>query len=179
MSTTPGYESLPDYDSPYRSNRKRKKQRGLGRPKESLRRSGAAVRGWETRRRKKRLLLLPPDGPYRAKILDVKENKETGALQMRMKVAGVEVTAGHTPASAELVDMVNHPPHYQAYDRYGNKHETVDCCEAHNLTSAEAQAVQYIMRARKKGNYIEDMKKAIWWATRALENEQYKMEPPK
>ena len=69
-----------------------------------------------------------------------------------------------------MSEAVNHPSHYQAKDRSGRSIEVIDVIEAHGLGFADGNAVKYILRARKKGCYLEDLKKACWYLEREIEN---------
>jgi transposase len=60
-------------------------------------------------------------------------------------------------------DNVNHPPHY----RTGGI-ETIDFIEAKDLNYRLGNVVKYITRAEKKGNPIEDLKKARWYLDREI-----------
>ncbi len=62
-------------------------------------------------------------------------------------------------------DMVNHPPHYQ-----GKKFESIDIIEDFELGFHLGNAIKYILRAGKKGNKIQDLKKAIWYLERECVN---------
>lgn len=59
--------------------------------------------------------------------------------------------------------MVNHPSHYQ-----GNKFEVIDIIEDYNLGFNLGNAIKYILRAGKKNDYVEDLKKAIWYLQREI-----------
>lgn len=61
-------------------------------------------------------------------------------------------------------DMVNHPPHYKA-----GGIETIDFIEAKALGYHLGNVVKYITRADHKGNKLEDLKKAQWYLSRAIE----------
>jgi hypothetical protein len=74
----------------------------------------------------------------------------------RMQGADI-VTTHHT-------DMVNHPPHYKA-----GGVETIDFIEAKALGYHLGNVVKYITRADHKGNKLEDLKKAQWYLSRAIE----------
>lgn len=63
-----------------------------------------------------------------------------------------------------MSDMVNHPPHYNT-----GGIEPIDYIEVNNLDFHLGNAVKYISRARYKGEYIQDLKKAIWYLNRAIE----------
>lgn len=60
-----------------------------------------------------------------------------------------------------IPDMVNQPPHYK-----GNKYECIDIIEDFSLGFHLGNAVKYILRAGKKGNRVEDIRKAIWYLER-------------
>lgn len=74
--------------------------------------------------------------------------------------------------SEPAADMVNHPPHYCTGD--------IECWDA--MVSAfgpewmrayaTVTAFKYIWRAKHKGRFAEDMKKAAWYEARAAELEE-------
>ncbi len=61
-------------------------------------------------------------------------------------------------------DPVNHPAHYT----FGGI-ETIDFIEAKALNYRMGNAVKYITRAGKKGSFVEDLKKAIWYLEREID----------
>ncbi len=69
---------------------------------------------------------------------------------------------------------VNHPKHYQATITINGKKypiEPADVIEAFASQDAhKSQAIKYLLRAGSKSDvsYVEDMAKARWWATRAV-----------
>jgi translation initiation factor 2B subunit (eIF-2B alpha/beta/delta family) len=63
-------------------------------------------------------------------------------------------------------EMVNHPDHYQ-----GNNFEVIDIIEDYNLGFSLGNAIKYILRADKKGNRKQDLKKAIWYIQREIDRE--------
>lgn len=67
-----------------------------------------------------------------------------------------------------MTDMINHPPHYKSK----NGLEAIDVIEAFDLDHHEACAVKYILRAGKKGDGMEDIKKARWYLDRKI-NQQH------
>jgi hypothetical protein len=79
------------------------------------------------------------------------------------------------------MDTVNKPAHYQAKD--GSDLEVIDVIEAFGLNYRLGNAIKYILRHDRKGGNI-DLKKAIWYLQRELEdydgvaNLPTKMEPP-
>jgi hypothetical protein len=63
--------------------------------------------------------------------------------------------------------MVNQPAHYK-----GNKFECIDIIEDFHLGFHLGNAVKYILRAGKKGDRIEDIRKAIWYLERECKREE-------
>lgn len=70
-----------------------------------------------------------------------------------------------------MKEPINHPEHYGGKD---NPYEAIKIIEAHNLGFHLGNAVKYILRAGKKDptKEIEDLKKAIWYLERKLENKK-------
>lgn len=73
-------------------------------------------------------------------------------------------TPAPIPAPTPAPDMVNNPPHYTT-----GGIETIDFIEAKKLPYCLGNAVKYITRAQHKGNYVEDLKKAVWYLEREIE----------
>lgn len=65
-----------------------------------------------------------------------------------------------------MQDNINHPKHYQGKDL-----EVIQVIEAFDLNFNLGNAIKYILRAEKKGNRDEDLKKAIWYLNREGKNE--------
>lgn len=63
-------------------------------------------------------------------------------------------------------DIINHPPHYTA-----TAIEPIDVIEAWDLDFHLGQVIKYVARAEHKGRYLEDLKKAQWYLTRKIANE--------
>lgn len=61
---------------------------------------------------------------------------------------------------------VDHPEHYQS-----GKIEVIDVIEAFKLGFRLGNVVKYVLRAGKKGNRIEDLKKAAWYLNREIESQ--------
>ena len=61
-------------------------------------------------------------------------------------------------------DPINSPAHYKI-----GGIETIDFIEAKNLGYNLGNVVKYITRADHKGNKLEDLRKAQWYLTRAIE----------
>jgi hypothetical protein len=62
-------------------------------------------------------------------------------------------------------NTVNNPSHYQ-----GKSLEVIDVISDFNLNFCLGNAVKYILRAGKKQNRDEDLKKALWYIQREIEN---------
>jgi hypothetical protein len=62
-------------------------------------------------------------------------------------------------------ESVNHPAHYGGAE---NPYEAIKVIEAWHLGFCLGNAVKYISRAGKKGDAIEDLKKARWYLEREI-----------
>lgn len=60
-------------------------------------------------------------------------------------------------------DNVNHPAHYQAGGM-----EAIDVIEAFGLGFNLGNAVKYLLRAGRKGDAVEDLRKAGWYIEREI-----------
>ena len=73
--------------------------------------------------------------------------------------------------NSEMKEMVNHPNHYGGKE---NQYEVVKVCEAWGLDKDAYlfNVVKYVARAGKKNKEkeIEDLKKALWYLNRKIEN---------
>lgn len=65
-------------------------------------------------------------------------------------------------------DKINHPSHYGGDTAY----EAIKVIEAWALGFCLGNCVKYLCRAGKKGNRLEDLKKALWYLQREIENEE-------
>ena len=63
-------------------------------------------------------------------------------------------------------ETVNHPPHYGGAD---DTYEAIEVIEAWSLGFHLGNAVKYIARAGKKGDALEDLKKARWYLDRLIQ----------
>jgi len=75
-----------------------------------------------------------------------------------------EIVADVNQAIAQH-DAVNNPAHYTA-----GGIETIDFIEAKKLGYNLGNVVKYITRADHKGNKLEDLRKAQWYLTRAIDS---------
>jgi hypothetical protein len=64
-------------------------------------------------------------------------------------------------------DPVNHPPHYKK-----GGIEVIDFIEAKRFGYHLGNVIKYVSRSQHKGHYLEDLKKAQWYLTRAIEEAQ-------
>ena len=67
------------------------------------------------------------------------------------------------------IESVNHPTHYGGGGK-DNPYEAINVIEAWGLGFCLGNTVKYISRAGKKGNKLEDLKKAQWYLIREIEN---------
>ena len=65
------------------------------------------------------------------------------------------------------MSQVNHPPHYGGEE---NPYEAIKVIEAWGLNFNLGNVVKYISRAGKKGDRLEDLKKAKWYLEREIKN---------
>lgn len=87
------------------------------------------------------------------------EQKDTNWKVVAFNTAEVPVT--HDP--------VNHPAHYKV-----GGIETADFILAKQLDYWLGNVVKYVSRAQHKGNYLQDLEKAQWYLSRAIEMEKNK-----
>lgn len=65
-----------------------------------------------------------------------------------------------------MLSQVNSPKHYN-----NGKYECIDVIEDWDLDFCLGNAVKYICRAEYKGNYKQDIEKAIWYLQRAIKDD--------
>lgn len=61
------------------------------------------------------------------------------------------------------LERVNHPPHYKSGGL-----EAIDVIEAFGLNFHLGNTAKYVLRAGRKGDAVEDLKKAAWYLTREI-----------
>jgi hypothetical protein len=86
-----------------------------------------------------------------------------GAITNEMPLT--EVRDGKVHLHKVFTDTVNHPPHYKT-----GGIEVIDFIEAKNLSYHLGNVIKYIARADHKGNKKDDLLKAQWYLTRAINN---------
>ena len=65
----------------------------------------------------------------------------------------------------ELAKTVKHPEHYEkAAVRVEKAYEPIELCEQYAFCMGNA--LKYLLRAKHKGNYVEDLAKAQWYLQR-------------
>lgn len=69
-------------------------------------------------------------------------------------------------AARQKPDTINSPPHYVGK----NGIEVCDVVDGFDLGPWEAQAVQYMLRAKFKGTELEDLQKARWCLTHRIDS---------
>lgn len=60
-------------------------------------------------------------------------------------------------------DVVNHPPHYNQRGI-----EVIDVIEAYALPYRLGNVIKYVLRAAYKGKREEDLRKALWYLEREI-----------
>lgn len=61
-------------------------------------------------------------------------------------------------------DPVHNPPHYKS-----GGIEAIDVIEAFGLNFRRANVIKYVLRAGRKGDALEDLKKAAWYLDREID----------
>ena len=67
-------------------------------------------------------------------------------------------------------DKINHPKHYVI-----GKMEVIEIIENFDLGYHLGNVIKYILRARHKENYIQDLKKAQFYLNRFISNEEKRL----
>jgi uncharacterized protein DUF3310 len=78
-------------------------------------------------------------------------------------LAGGGVVIRLKPAAPRSVDSIDHPPHYKSGGL-----EAIDVIEAFGLGFCLGNAIKYVLRAGRKGDAGEDLKKARWYINREI-----------
>lgn len=63
-------------------------------------------------------------------------------------------------------EAVDHPSHYN------QGIEVIDFIESHNMDFNTGNVIKYVSRAKHKGKYLEDLKKARWYLDRLISEEE-------
>ena len=90
---------------------------------------------------------------------------QTSNLPKGMTAADVNKIVADVNQAIAQHDAVNNPAHYTA-----GGIETIDFIEAKKLGYNLGNVVKYITRADHKGNKLEDLRKAQWYLTRAIDS---------
>jgi hypothetical protein len=69
--------------------------------------------------------------------------------------------------AAGMTESINHPKHYGGAD---NPYEAIKVLEAWTLNFNLGNVLKYLSRAGKKGDVLEDLKKARWYLDREIGN---------
>ena len=114
-------------------------------------------------------------------VYAVRRKMETPMIPKRAQWKAISLLSSDTPIGVEVgglrltevadgkvrwtkPDSVNNPAHYKI-----GGIETIDFIEAKSLDYNLGNVVKYITRADHKGNKLEDLRKAQWYLTRAIE----------
>ena len=65
-----------------------------------------------------------------------------------------------------MTERINHPAHYGGTN---NPYEAIKVIDAWHLSFSLGNTVKYIARAGKKGERLEDLKKARWYLDHEIE----------
>jgi hypothetical protein len=71
-------------------------------------------------------------------------------------------------------EAVNHPAHYGGAD---NVYEAIKVIEAWGLGFCLGNTIKYISRAGKKGDVLQDLKKAAWYLQREIQARENGVRP--
>jgi hypothetical protein len=74
----------------------------------------------------------------------------------------------------DMSEVVEHPEHYGGAD---NPYEAIKVIEAWELGFHLGNVVKYLSRAGKKGDALDDLKKARWYLDRHIANLQKVLMP--
>lgn len=74
-----------------------------------------------------------------------------------------------------MMDPVDHPGHYRA----DTGHEAIDVIEAWGLGFNLGNVVKYVSRAGRKGDALEDLRKARWYLDREIQTREASEAPAK
>lgn len=101
-------------------------------------------------------------------VYAVRRKMETPKVAKKGNWENFGVFTSDKPIQVEMFetkpDPVNHPAHYKV-----GGIETIDFIEAKDLSYHLGNVVKYVTRADHKGNKLEDLRKAQWYLTRAIE----------
>lgn len=65
---------------------------------------------------------------------------------------------------SQAVDLVNHPPHYADGPMHSACGDPIECIDVtRHMGFNLGNVVKYIWRAGKKGQLLEDLRKARWY----------------
>ena len=102
-------------------------------------------------------LVSKTDIPYEPDIQSIESDT--------VEVDDFEDIHGLNIGREQVEDVVNHPSHYN-----NGSIEAIEVIEDWKLNFHLGNAVKYINRAEHKGNYKQDIEKAIWYLNRAIES---------
>ena len=65
-------------------------------------------------------------------------------------------------------EQVNHPEHYGGE---GNVYEAINIIESYDMNFNLGNVIKYTLRAGKKLDSVEDLKKAVWYLNREIDRQ--------
>lgn len=107
----------------------------------------------------KKLIVKPTDLKAAMDVLQAEELYKSYPNLTTRNFTKAEIEA----LDADTPDLVNHPPHYKT-----GGIETIDFIEAKDLNFRLGNVIKYVARAEKKGDPLEDLKKARWYLEREI-----------
>jgi hypothetical protein len=105
--------------------------------------------------------------PFTPNHTEQPNTKKVNGMIIDMEYKTPFMPKGEPIISTEQPDMVNHPPHYTV-----NGIEVIDVIENYKLNYKLGNVVKYILRSDLKGNRLQDLKKALWYLKREIEQSE-------
>lgn len=107
-------------------------------------------------------------GAYYSDFNDTNGNTEIHYYQFVADIDVQKFVDSRNPKSdTPQPDMVNHPPHYTV-----NGIEVIDVIENYKLNYRLGNVVKYVLRSDLKGNRLQDLKKALWYLQREIQQSE-------
>jgi len=86
--------------------------------------------------------------------------------------AGITNTARSLHGAVEDADLIDDPVNHPSHYTFSSKFEVIEVIEEFKLNFHLGNTVKYIARAGKKGDALEDLKKAAWYLNREIERRE-------
>lgn len=116
------------------------------------------------------LAIIESIGPKYLKVVWLDKSTSEGQMDGNYAHEDFEL-AEDNPVPVKTESTVDHPAHYNQ-----GKFEVIDIIEESGLAKDFhlANAIKYILRCSFKGNFVQDLEKAIWYINRRIELEKKK-----